>query len=363
MTSQNEIDQLYESASAKLDILLEGSIETAVSVNTEASISRSTRGMALISFVKETCNAKWLNEWALTHPVSTITLLNKIHQELRGDKLWGVINKEIQISDAYKTLQAKHPMECLKFLTIKPISEDELRDFTILGFFNSHKKPRAKKKVSLENQFRMAAEDFQTVRQVLDVRDEVRRRLVSEALIKFDFKTRQAALSIGCLSDGALVGNVRALFGTQDYRRETIEPAIRAYKPQKTHPFQPVIEDLVALGKLAAVEEQIDKFYPDIIMKAAKKCHFVKIRMANALEIGEKSVKVLISNAGLDEWYSESHKAFLEKTCEKVGYNFSQVATLLNVDVRYVTQQLANYEIEKPNNERKTSNAWPYQIK
>lgn len=359
MISQDEIDQFEQDTMQELDRLVAALIKFRNSDNGVAADFVSFVEDTIQIFVKKTGNEKLVCQWATTHPLTAIFFLNDIYERFEGDKLSGTVIQHIQSSDAYKILQANNAKQCSKFFNIDPISESHMRSLAMLDVFNSPKDRRENEGLFIASHFKTAVGDFQTIKQVWDVRDEARRRLVSQALIDHDFKTRAAAHSIGCRSDGALAGNVRVLFGTPDYKRETIEPVIREWEAPTTHPFQPVIEDLVALKTLPKIEEQIQGFYIALLKRAAEKCQFVKVRMAKSLDISEKTVGSFMADLGIEEWYRETHKEFLTKACEAVGYNLSQVATLLNVDVRYVTQQTAAYGIQKSDGEVKPSAPWP----
>lgn len=359
MISQDEIDQFEQDTIQELDRLTTALSKFKYSKSSDAADFVSFVEDTILVLIKKACNEKLLSQWALTHPVSAILFLNDLYQRREGNRLLGSIQQAIQNSDAYKILQAENPKQCGIFFDMHPISESHMRSLAVLDILNSPEERRENEGLFIASHFKTAVGDFQTIKQVWDVRDEARRRLVSQALIDHDFKTRAAALSIGCKSDGALAGNVRVLFGTPDYKRETIEPVIRGWEAPTTHPFQCVIESLVALKTLPKIEEQVQDFYIALLKRAAEKCQFVKVRMAKSLDISEKTVGPFMADLGIDEWYRESHKEFLTKTCEAVGYNLSQVATLLNVDVRYVTQQTAAYEILKSDGERRAPAPWP----
>lgn len=360
MLSEDEIDQLYDSVIAEFDRLVENLAAQKADPDTTALAFISNTENSIHFLVKEACHEKWFRQWAKTQPVSAIVFLNKIHQALHTDKFWNAVNRTIQTSDAFIILQTKHDKKCNRFLEFAVLPAEDLRNLTMLGLMDSHKKQSQGEPLIIGNKFKTAAGDFQTLKQIADVRDEARRRLVARALIDNNFKTRAAATAIGLKSDGALAGNVRVLFGTPDYKRETIEPVIRSWKHQTNHPFQPVIEALVDIQILPEIEAHIQLFYPSLIMKAAQKSQFVKVRMAKSLDISDRIINSVISAAGLDEWYVKSHKEFLTKACEVVGYNYSQVAAMLNVDVRYVMQQISNYDIDKPNKASSGRAPWPY---
>ena len=359
MISQDDMDQLEISTAQELERLFGARKKYKSSENRDAADFVSHVERSIIFIVKKIFNEQWLCQMATTHPLSAIVFVNNVHTEPEDDKFLHEVNNIIQMSDAYKILQTKHFKKCDRFLNLDQVTEQHLRALTVFDIISSQEGYAEKGPLLIRSQFKTAAGDFQTIRQVWEVRDEARRRLVRQALIDHDFKTRVAANSIGCKSDGAMAGNVRVLFGTSDYKRETIEPVIRAWEAQKFHPFQPVIDALVELKTLPKVEEQIQEFYPVLIKRAAEKCHFVKVRMAESLGISEKTITSFLSSLNLEEWYVDSHQEFLHRICEKVDYNYSQVATLLNVDVRYVTQQITNYGIEKPDGKVRTPVIWP----
>jgi hypothetical protein len=297
----------------------------------------------VIQYTRTWCHSYWLMELAENHPSLAINFINQLVTRFRKQPPHPKVRRVVISSPAVKILSEKHPEKVEVFLNLN------------LGEAGNARLDRLRQTFPKPTRLNVGVDSgdanlhgISNFTQLAEVRDEARRLLVAREFRNVNFATRRTALALGLKSDGGLAGIVRSLFRFENFQRAVIEPGITNWAFISQHPQMEFIQDLAVLKTLKEVDDAIDRVGQELFKKAAGHSFFVKARMAAMLQISEKTVTAILEEQNLRGWFESEHKKFLEREFQRVDYNMSQLAVLLNVDVRYVTQTLEYYKIKPP---------------